>query len=166
MVTDLDTDAARALTDEIRADAEMLWDKIVTAYTRRAWIALGYETWDVYCIKEFGSSRLRLPREERPEMVASLRQSGLSIRAIASVTGASHTHGPRRTSLRDEVYQTGTPGGRRGDRRRGGPRAEADHRRSTARRTSRGASVLPAIRRPCCRSRRSGCGTGSGAHAD
>jgi hypothetical protein len=32
---------------------------------------------------------LRLPREERAEVVASLRESGLSIRAIASAAGIS-----------------------------------------------------------------------------
>jgi transposase-like protein len=86
---DLSADEARALTDRIKADAETLWGLITEAYLGRAWIALGYKTWDVYCIKEFGSTRLRLPREERTEMVASLRQSGLSIRAIASATGAA-----------------------------------------------------------------------------
>jgi hypothetical protein len=99
---------ARALTDEIKLDAEVLWDKIATAYTRRAWAALSYESWDVYCIEEFGSTRLRLPREERTEVVHSLRHAGLSIRAIESATGASHT-----TVQKDlaEVYQSGTPDG-------------------------------------------------------
>jgi len=32
---------------------------------------------------------LRLPREERSEVVASLRESGLSLRAIAAATGDS-----------------------------------------------------------------------------
>lgn len=41
------------------------------------------------CTREFGTSRLRLPREERAEVVASLRESGLSQRAIASATGLS-----------------------------------------------------------------------------
>jgi len=48
------------------------------AYTERAWDALGYASWDEYCTREFGTSRLRLPREERAEVVASLRESGLS----------------------------------------------------------------------------------------
>ncbi len=52
-----------------------------------AWPALGYETWDAYCTAEFGTARLRLPREERQEVVASLRESGLSVRAISSATG-------------------------------------------------------------------------------
>jgi transposase-like protein len=33
------------------------------------------------------AARLRLPREERQEVVASLRESGLSVRAIASAVG-------------------------------------------------------------------------------
>jgi hypothetical protein len=81
---------ARALTDQIKADVETVWDRIERAYLERAWAALGYANWDEYCLTEFGTSRLRLPREERPEIVASLREAGLSIRAIASATGAAY----------------------------------------------------------------------------
>lgn len=78
---------ARALTDRIKVAVEGTWLLIQEAYTSRAWAALGYDTWDDYCNAEFGATRLRLPREERQEVVASLRESGLSIRAIASATG-------------------------------------------------------------------------------
>jgi hypothetical protein len=78
---------ARALTDRIKAAVAAAWELIVDAYQRQAWAALDYESWDAYCITEFGTSRLRLPREERPEMVRSLREAGLSIRAIGSATG-------------------------------------------------------------------------------
>ncbi len=87
MSTELTPADARAITDQIKTGVEAVWQLITRAYTERAWTALGYSSWDQYCIREFGTSRLRLPREERPEMVASLRQSGLSIRAIASATG-------------------------------------------------------------------------------
>lgn len=80
------TAAARSLTDRIKAAVEGTWELIKEAYTSRAWAALGYTSWDDYCTREFGTSRLRLPREERAEVVASLRESGLSIRAIASAT--------------------------------------------------------------------------------
>lgn len=80
---------ARALTDRIKVAVEGTWLLIQEAYTSRAWAALGYETWDAYCTAEFGTTRLRLPREERQEVVASLRESGLSVRAIASATGNS-----------------------------------------------------------------------------
>lgn len=36
-----------------------------------------------------GQARLRLPREERQEVVASLRENGLSVRAIAAATQTS-----------------------------------------------------------------------------
>ncbi|MFV8317180.1 hypothetical protein [Mycobacterium sp. 23] len=77
---------ARVLTDRIKVGVEAVWELITRAYTERAWDALGYSSWDDYCTREFGTTRLRLPREERAEVVASLRESGLSIRAIASAT--------------------------------------------------------------------------------
>lgn len=83
----LDATDARALTDRIKVGVEAVWELIKQAYTERAWDALGYSSWDDYCTREFGTSRLRLPREERAEVVSSLRESGLSIRAIASATG-------------------------------------------------------------------------------
>ena len=78
---------ARALTDRIKIAVEGTWQLIREAYTTRTWAVLGYDTWDAYCTAEFGETRLRLPREERQEVVASLRDSGLSVRAIASATG-------------------------------------------------------------------------------
>lgn len=80
---------ARALTNRIKVAVEGTWLLIQEAYTSRAWAALGYDTWDAYCTTEFGTARLRLPREERQEVVASLRENGLSVRAIASATGVN-----------------------------------------------------------------------------
>lgn len=78
---------ARTITDQIKVDVEAVWELIKRAYTQLAWAALGYSSWDEYCAGEFGTCRLRLPREERTEVVSSLRESGLSLRAIASATG-------------------------------------------------------------------------------
>lgn len=82
---------ARALTDQIKVAVEATWELVKRAYIERAWAALGYDGWDDYCTREFGTSRLRLPREERSEVVASLRESGLSTRAIAAATGLGAT---------------------------------------------------------------------------
>lgn len=82
---------ARALTDRIKVAVEGTWLLIQEAYTTRAWHALGYESWDAYCAAEFRTAHLGLPREERQEVVASLRDSGLSTRAIGAATGVSHT---------------------------------------------------------------------------
>jgi len=80
---------ARRITEQIKVSVEAVWHLISQAYTTRTWSALGYASWDEYCTREFGTSRLRLPREERSEVVASLRDSGLSLRAIAAATGDS-----------------------------------------------------------------------------
>jgi len=80
---------ARMLTDRIKIAVEGTWQLIKEAYTGRAWAVLGYDTWDAYCNAEFGQARLRLPREERQEVVASLRESGMSYPAISAATGMS-----------------------------------------------------------------------------
>lgn len=84
----LAADEARRLTDQIKVAVEGVWHLVTRAYEGRAWVALGYSSWDDYCTREFGASRIRLPREERQEIVGSLRDAGLSIRAIAAATGA------------------------------------------------------------------------------
>ena len=80
---------ARNLTDKIKAGTAALWELIKEAYVSRAWASLGYASWDDYCTQEFGTSRIRLPREERREVVSSMREIGMSTRAIASATGMS-----------------------------------------------------------------------------
>lgn len=78
---------ARQLTDRIKRQVSDLWDLIVRAYESRAWSQLGYDSWDEYCEVEFEASGIRVPREDRKEIVCSLRDRGLSTRAIASATG-------------------------------------------------------------------------------
>jgi hypothetical protein len=80
-------DRAQELTDAIRGQLGDLWDLVKAAYAERAWVPLGYGSWDAYCAAEFAGKQIRLPREERPETVRSLRDAGMSVRAIASATG-------------------------------------------------------------------------------
>jgi hypothetical protein len=85
---DLTAAEARALTDRIRGTLTIAHDLIASAYTGRAWVALGYESWDAYCAGEFTEARMvRLEREQRREIVASMRSAGMSTRAIASGIG-------------------------------------------------------------------------------
>jgi len=86
---------ARLLTERIRSSVEGTWLLIREAYTTRAHAALGYVDWDDYCAKEFGASRLQLPREERQQIVASMRESGMSTRAIGSAIGVSQATAAR-----------------------------------------------------------------------
>jgi len=85
--TDLTVHDARVLTARIRESVAGVWDLIVEAYTSRAWTSLGYDSWDDYTRTEFDGVRIALPREDRREVVGSLRDAGLSTRAIASAIG-------------------------------------------------------------------------------
>lgn len=87
---DMTTDEARKITDAIRNGIADLELTIVKAYQGRAWLALGYESWDAYVTGEFKRAPLPLPREERQAAVQSLRGWGLSTRAIAPVVGVHH----------------------------------------------------------------------------
>lgn len=102
---ELSADEARTITDRIKVAVEATWYLIAEAYQRGAWRALGYSSWDDYCTREFGTSRLRLPREERSETVQSLRDAGLSVRAIAAATGESKS-----AIARTAGVPNGTPG--------------------------------------------------------
>jgi hypothetical protein len=81
---------ARALTDRMKTGVAVMSELIKEAYQGRVWDALGYASWDEYVTREFGTGQLRIPKEERTEYVASLRESGMSLRAIASATGMNH----------------------------------------------------------------------------
>lgn len=98
---------ARSLTDRIRGHLSGAHGLLGEAYSRRAWVALGYESWDAYCAGEFTEARMvRLDREQRREIVADLRSQGMSTRAIASGLGVN-----RKTVMEDarQVVQNGPP---------------------------------------------------------
>ena len=99
VLIDMNADEAREITEAIKAAVEQLWALVVNAYNRRAWLALNYPTWDDYCAKEFRTAALAVPREERPEVVRSLREAGLSQRAIASAMGVSQS------TVRDDIAE-------------------------------------------------------------
>lgn len=82
---------ARELTDRIRQTLHVGHDLIVEAFRGSAWSVLGYSSWDAYCAGEFAGARMvRLDREQRREIVAEMRQAGMSSRAIASGIGVDH----------------------------------------------------------------------------
>lgn len=85
----LTAEEARDLTDQIRTGMETVYHLIRSAYRGRAWSALGYSSWDEYVTREFGNCHLRPPLEERHDVVLSLREAGMSTRAIAAATQLS-----------------------------------------------------------------------------
>lgn len=87
------TEEARARADRIRSGMRVLaeWQQdVIAAYAARDWEALGYETWDSYIDGEYGEHRVRLPREQRREIVAGMSAAGMSSRAIGSAVGSSY----------------------------------------------------------------------------
>lgn len=78
---DMDSTEAKEFVDYIHGVQEEGPRRVIDAYRRRAWLALGYGSWSDMCDGE----DLRLPREMTPE----LRAGGLSIRAIAAVQGVA-----------------------------------------------------------------------------
>lgn len=84
------TEEARARADRIRSGMRVLaeWQQdVIAAYAARDWDALGYATWDAYIDGEYGEHRVRLPREQRREIVAGMSAAGMSTRAIGAAVG-------------------------------------------------------------------------------
>lgn len=111
---ELSADGAQGVTERIRratvtaldalADID---DAIRQAYEGRAWIALGYDTWEAYCSTEFAHTRMWSTVEERHARTSALREGGLSVRAIAAVLGVAKS-----TADRDVAASLSTvPGG-------------------------------------------------------
>lgn len=102
---ELNAQEARELTDKIRAGLEGIFELIKAAYSGFAWAALGYSSWDAYVQREFGNLHIQPPREERSQVVDSMRAAGLSTRAIATAIGSSQT------TVRRDLAQLGEPNG-------------------------------------------------------
>lgn len=96
---------ARELTQKIRLGLETTYVNIIAAYRGRAWESLGYTSWDSYCIGEFGNLALRPPREDREEVIHSMRDAGMSIRAIGTATGLGLA------TVHRGIADTGVPSG-------------------------------------------------------
>lgn len=100
---------AAELTARIGQALEHAEVLIATAYLRRAWEPLGLSSWNSYVEAHFGDRpMLTVPRQDRPEVVRSLSESGLSGRAIARAIGVDE--GTVRNDLKqDEGAENSAP---------------------------------------------------------
>lgn len=62
-------------------------ETVLALWDARAWEMMQYPTWEALCDSRGWTRRVALPRPERREVVATLRQEGMSTRAIAAATG-------------------------------------------------------------------------------
>jgi len=89
---------ARRVTERIRAIALTVKDQLENLQTLldeardgEAWRVLGYASWTAYLADVMGEQPLRLPRDERQQIVGYLAGEGMSSRAIAPIVGATHS---------------------------------------------------------------------------
>lgn len=104
--------AARRLSERIRLTAHSARENLARlqvlvqeAQAGQAHMALGYASWTAYLADVFGEEPLRLPRDQRQELVGYLAGEGMSVRAIAPIVGASKSAVDRDR----QVSQNGTP---------------------------------------------------------
>ena len=98
--------SAEQVTVQIRTVLDRGWEYIALAYKGRAFVALGYPTWDAYVDARFGDFRIAVPREHRQQAVAALAGVRMSVRAIASLLGVGVG-----TVHREMVSLSGVPDG-------------------------------------------------------
>lgn len=108
-------DAARGLTDRIRSATVTALDALADidaavqqAYAGRAWVALGYDSWEAYCSTEFAHTRMWATIEERHARTSALRDGGLSVRAIAAVLGVAKSTVDRDVAATASTVPDGT----------------------------------------------------------
>jgi hypothetical protein len=103
---------ARTRADRIRTGMRVLaeWQAdVIAAYASRDHVALGYETWDAYLDGEYGEHRVRLPRDQRREIVAGMSAAGMSSRAIGAAVGSSYATVQRDLEATDTNVSVGEP---------------------------------------------------------
>jgi hypothetical protein len=81
--------SARASVERARTHLEAAAEEVVRQINGRAWIALGYESWDDMREAEYRGAAVIVPRADRPELVARLRAEGLSQKQIGDTIGVS-----------------------------------------------------------------------------
>lgn len=75
---------ATARTHLEQAAHEVAWQ-----IENRAWETLGYASWDDMREGEYGGAAVMVPRQDRPELVARLRRTGLSQQQIGDTLGVA-----------------------------------------------------------------------------
>lgn len=100
MEQELSKQDARKLIDQIAKTDERSFELRCRAYHGKAWVALGYPTWEALCRAEF--PRYKLTVEQQAEEIEAYRKAGLSNRATASALGVDQ-HTVRRNTPRSSV---------------------------------------------------------------
>lgn len=89
-ITDADKAMERAqrIRDGFQA-VNHLWKEVSAAFHQRDWEILGYQSWNDYLDTEFAQHRVKLPPEDRQEIVGLMREGGMSTRANTATASAT-----------------------------------------------------------------------------
>lgn len=87
--SDLTVDEARESVDRTKRGLEAAAEEVVRQINGRAWLALGYESWDEMREAEYGGAAVIVPRADRPQLTARLAAEGLGQRQIGDTLGVS-----------------------------------------------------------------------------
>lgn len=86
---DMTADEARDSVRLAKGGLEAAAEQVVRQINGRAWIALGYESWDAMREAEYSGAAVIVPRLDRPQLSARLAAEGLSQRQISETLGVS-----------------------------------------------------------------------------
>jgi hypothetical protein len=153
----VDTRAARELTERIKSAADEICVLLLEAHERRAWVALGYATWEQYVKSEFELSRRRsyellirarvtleltaasgLPDLPRISTLAALQINASLPTVVRAIRRRSAGLPDRRTAeIVEDVVREARRGMRRGERRAASERSPRDERQAEPERSPR-----------------------------
>lgn len=92
MDTDTITESdVRRSVDAARRGLTAAAEEIVWQIEHEVWRILGYDTWNAMREAEYGGAAFMVPTAERPELVARLRETGMTQQDIARTAGVDQT---------------------------------------------------------------------------
>lgn len=86
-MADMTESEARTSVERTKRGLEAAASEVVRQIAGRAWIALGYESWDEMRLAEYSGAAVIVPRTDRPQLSARLSAEGLSQQQIADTLG-------------------------------------------------------------------------------
>lgn len=95
----------RASIRRARKSLEDAAGEIVWQIEMEAWRTLGYSSWTAMREAEYGGAAFMVPSKSRPEIVARIREKGLTQQEIAATTGVTER------TVRNDLASTGNVSG-------------------------------------------------------
>lgn len=94
-------DHVRASIRRARKSLEDAASEIVWQIEMEAWRTLGYSSWTAMREAEYGGAAFMVPSKSRPEIVARIREAGLTQREAAATAGVTER------TIRNDLTSTG-----------------------------------------------------------